>query len=119
MEVAVKCGGAMESVLSLWGRCRRSEEVWGRCGRVYEVSVEIVGKWGKVCWDVRGVGKSGGAHTFFYTSPHTRHLFPHPHTYPTLLPHTHLTRLSTLSHTYFPPSYTLSHFPTFFTPFHT
>ena len=41
MEGKEKCGGGM-------GKC---VGVWGRCGKVYEVSVEIVGKWRKVCWD--------------------------------------------------------------------
>ena len=57
-----------------------------------------------------------GAHKLFYTfftplptpSTLTRHLFPHsPNTYPT-----HLTRLSTVSHTHPLPPHTLSHFPT-------
>ena len=34
-------------------RCRECGEGWGRCGKVYGVSVEVVEKWGKVCWDVR------------------------------------------------------------------
>ena len=68
------------------------------------------------------------AHTLFYTSltllfTHStfiRNLSPHPHTYPSPLPHTprtHLTHLSTLSHTHFTLSHTLSHFRTPLTPF--
>ena len=84
----------------------------GRCERVYGVSVEIVLKWGKVCWDAE---RCGGAHTLFYTffTPLltlTRHLFAHsPNTSPT-----HLTRLSTLSHIYLPHSLTLPHTPHIF-----
>ena len=35
-------------------------EVWGRCLRVYEVSVKVEGKWGKVCCDVGKVMKFVG-----------------------------------------------------------
>ena len=80
---------------------------------MYGVSVEIVLKWGKVCWDGE---RCGVAHALFYTlftplpspSTLTRHLFLHsPNTFPPD-PLTHLTclsnfptftsHLSTLSH---------------------
>ena len=99
---------------------------------MYGVSVEVVGKRGKACWDVSksvsgGAGKpthsstppphlslhpSHSLDTCFHTPILTRHLSPHPHTHPTHLPHTYLTRLSTLSHTHLTPPHTLSHFPT-------
>ena len=78
--------------------------------RVYGVGVEVVLKWGKVCGDVREPPHS---FTLFPTpSALTRHFFPHSLNTSSPHPHTHLTRLSTLSHAHFP-----SHFPT--TPFHT
>ena len=79
------CWG-MGKVSGMW------ERSGGRCGRVYEVSVEVAGKWGKVFWDVEGVKKCReGPHTLLhlpYTSTLTRHtpptitqhLFPTPPT---------------------------------------
>ena len=84
---------------------------------MYGVSVEIVLKWGKVCWDAERRGNKGGAHTLFYTSPHTLHLFSHSPSTSSPHPHTNLTRLSTHFHTHLPPPHTLSHFPTLLTPF--
>ena len=52
MEEVGKCGEEMGKCVGVWGRCRGCGEVWGRCGRAYRVSVELVGKRGKVCWDV-------------------------------------------------------------------
>ena len=76
---------------------------------MYGVSVKVVLKWGKVCWDAERCGNVGGAHTLFYTSSHTLfihlttlptltplHLFPHPDS-PDTSSHTHMTRLSTLN----------------------
>ena len=105
-----KCGGGMGKRVGVWGRCRGCR---GRCGKVYEVSVEVVGNWGKMCWMWVGVEKCvGGAHTLFYVL-HLRHTFPHsPHTHPTPFPHIYLTRLSTLSRTHTSPhSLTLLHIP--------
>ena len=88
--------------------------LWGRCGEVYGVSVEVVGKWEKVCWDVRRCGEvSGTPHTLLhlpYTSSHT-----HPTPLPTR-PHSSNTSTShpshspdTYFHTHLPPPHTLSH----------
>ena len=68
---------------------------YGRNGKMW-------GRNGEVCWDVGGAEKCGGEHTHSSTSfptpsTLTRHLFPRFHTHPTPLPHTHLTRLSTLT----------------------
>ena len=90
--------------------CRGCGEVWERCGRVYGVSVEVVLKWGKVCWDAERCGDVGSQHTLLHLSPHP------PHS-PDTSSHTHLTRLSTFSHTHLPPPHTLSHFPTSLTLF--
>ena len=54
----------------------------GRCGRVYEVNVEILGSGGKIVGTRGGVCEGcgevwGGAHTLFYTSPHSPKTFPH------------------------------------------
>ena len=38
--------GEVSGMWEVWGRCG------GRCGRVNGVSVEVVGKWEKVCGDV-------------------------------------------------------------------
>ena len=37
-------------------------KMWGRCERVHGVSVEVVGKWRKVC---RDVGRAGCLETLF------------------------------------------------------
>ena len=94
--------------------------MWGRCGRVHGVSVEIVLKWGKVCWDAERYGDVGGPQTLLHllhTSPHTLH------THPTLissltqhLPHSPDTSLYSFPHS--PPtsphSLTLPHTPHIF-----
>ena len=55
------------------GEVSRMLEVWERCGRVYGVSVEIVLKWGKVCWDAERCGDVG-------ESTHSSTPFPLPST---------------------------------------
>ena len=69
----------------------------GRCGRVYGVSVEVVGKWGKVCWDVGRCGKMWGGPHAFLRLPYTLHSPPHS-------PNTSL-------HTPFTPTHTFPHLP--------
>ena len=66
---------------------------------VYGVSVGIVGKWGKMCWDEGRCGKEWGSpHTLLHLSLHPRHSpDTSPHTRPTPLPHIYLTRYSTLT----------------------
>ena len=102
-----------------------------RCGRVYGVSVEVVGKWGKECWDVGRCGKMwGGPHTFLRL-PYTLHSPPHspntslhtpfipthtsPHTFPHLphSPDTFPTPPPTLSHNPHTSSNTSPYFPYF------
>ena len=93
------CGGSVGNVGKYGGG------VGGWFERVYRVSVEIVGKWGKVCVDMwESVGE---VHTLFCASPHIFHFHPTPlpHTHPTPLPDTNLTNLYTFSQT-------LAHFPT-------
>ena len=98
-----------------WELCWGGGKVWEWCGRLYGVSVEVVLKWGKVCWDAERYGDVGEP-THSSTplpTPSTLdgHLFPHsPNTSP---PHSPNTSLHTFSHS--PP--TSPHFPTPLTPF--
>ena len=101
-----------------WGRngevclgVREVSGIWGRSGRVYGVSVEVVLKWGKVCWDAE---RCGGAPTLFYTfftllptPPHSPNTYFHTHPTPPPHPHSPDTSLHffphslpTLSHTF-------------------
>ena len=67
----------------LWGNMeevRKCVTGWERCGRVYGVSVEGVGKcvevWGRVEKEWGRCRIVWGAHTLFYTSPHTSSHLP-------------------------------------------
>ena len=85
----VGVSGLWESMGEMW------KSVWGDCGGCVEVGKSVLG-----C-----VEMWGSQHTLLHLSPHPPHS---PNTTP-LHPHTHLSRLSTLSHTHLPHSLTLPH----------
>ena len=86
------------------------KSVWDECGGCVEVGESVLG-----CGEV---GESTHSSTPLpASSTLTRHLFPHSSNTSPPHFHTHLTRLSTLSHTHLPPPHTLLHFPTPLSPF--
>ena len=91
-ENALGCEGGVGDMGEVW------KNVWGECGDCVEVGESVLG-----CGEVRGCG--GSPHTLLhllYTSNPTLHTHPTPlSTLTQHLPHTHLTRFSTLSHTHF------------------
>ena len=78
---------------------------------MYRVSVEVVLKWGKVCWDAERCGDVGvpthSSTPFLHLSPHTLHTHPTPiSTFTQHLPHSPDTSFHTFPH--FPTPLTFS-----------